>query len=156
MKDEPYHIRPATENDLDAINAIETESFSSPWSVDIFRKEMKIAFSHSFVALGKGSGNEIPVGYIFFWIIDHEMQLHRLAVKKTMRKQGIGGLLLKEMINACQTDGATEGSLEVRASNQDAVNLYQKAGFTIAGVRKCYYDDNREDALIMWCKVKGI
>jgi len=156
MKDEPFHIRPATEDDLTTIDAIEAESFSSPWPMDIFRQEMQLPFNHSLVAVEKGSGNNILIGYIFFWTIDNEMQLHRLAVKKTLRKQGIGGLLLEEMINICRLKGVTEGSLEVRASNQDAIDLYQKAGFTIAGVRKCYYDDTREDALIMLCKVKRI
>jgi len=156
MKDEQFHIRATTENDLAAIDAMEAESFSSPWPMDIFRQELQLPFSHSFVAVEKMSENKTLVGYIFFWTIDHEMQLHRLAVKKTMRKQGIGSLLLKEMINICRSKGVTEGSLEVRASNQDAIDLYQKAGFTIAGVRKCYYDDTREDALIMRCKVKQI
>ena len=156
MKDNPFYIRPATEDDLAAINAMETESFSSPWSMDIFRREMQLPFSRSFVAAGKRPENKTPVGYIFFWIIDQEMQLHRLAVRKTRRRQGIGSLLLQEMIDTCQSAGVTEGSLEVRASNQDAIDLYQKTGFTIAGVRKCYYDDTREDALIMWCKVKQI
>jgi len=156
MKDDLFHIRPATENDLDAIDAIEVESFPSPWSMDIFRREMQLSFSHSFVAVEQEPGNKTPVGYIFFWTIDHEMQLHRLAVKKTGRRQGIGSLLLREMINTCQSEGITEGYLEVRASNQDAIDLYQKAGFTITGIRKCYYDDTREDALVMWCKVKRI
>ena len=152
MKNNPCHIRPATEDDLAAIDAMEKESFPSPWPVDIFRREMQLSFSRSFVAAEK----EIPVGYIFFWVVGHEMQLHRLAVKKSRRKQGIGSLLLKEMINTCQTEGITEGSLEVRASNRDAVDLYQKAGFTIEGVRKGYYDDTKEDALIMLCTIKRI
>ncbi|MDR2862247.1 MAG: ribosomal protein S18-alanine N-acetyltransferase [Syntrophobacterales bacterium] len=154
MKEEPFYIRPATENDLDAIDAMEGESFLSPWPRDIFRKEMQLSFSRSFAAAENKSADNIPVGYIFFWIIDQEMQLHRLAVKKTRQRQGIGSLLLQEMINTCRSEGITDGFLEVRASNQNAINLYQKAGFTVAGVRKGYYDDTREDALIMKCTVK--
>ena len=156
MKGSEFHIRPATEDDLAAIDAMEAESFLSPWPINIFRKEIQLSFSRSFVAEGKESEKQIPVGYIFFWVIGQEMQLHRLAVKKTMRKQGIGSLLLEEMINTCRSEGVTEGFLEVRSSNHDAVTLYQKAGFTIAGVRKGYYDDTREDAIIMRCTVKRI
>ena len=143
-------ITPMAAKDLEAVCAIEKDSFSSPWSHPLFLQELDLSFSRSFVVRGSKAdgGNEI-VGYMIFWIIHDETQLQKIAVKKNARQQGIGSLLIQEMIRICRFEGVKKGSLEVRSSNQAAIELYKKFGFVVEGLRKGYYQDTHEDALIM-------
>jgi ribosomal-protein-alanine N-acetyltransferase len=148
MKDP--NIRPMVLKDLESVLQIEMASFPTPWTRNMFQQELDLSFSRHLVfsrvdTEGKG---EI-IAYIIFWIIQDETQLQRIAVKNSNRKQGIGSLLIKEMIRICALEGVVKGSLEVRSSNETAISLYKIFGFVVAGVRKDYYTDAHEDALIM-------
>lgn len=132
--------------DLPSVLAIEKAAFPSPWTFNMFTQELDLSFSRHLVVSQSDQG---IVGYIIFWIIHDETQLQRIAVKNDLRGQGIGSLLIREMIRMCALENVTQGSLEVRSSNDPALMLYKKFGFVVSGVRKGYYTDNREDALIM-------
>lgn len=143
-------IRPMVLKDVDSVLSIEDVSFPTPWNRNMFCQELDLSFSrHLIASTSTAERNAEIVGYIVFWIIQDETQLQRIAVKNDLRQTGIGGLLIKEMISMCRTEGVVRGSLEVRSSNHAALSLYKKNGFVINGTRKGYYTDTREDALIM-------
>lgn len=139
-------IRTMILKDLDSVLSIERASFRSPWTLNMFRQELDLSFSRHLVISRSDQG---IVGYIIFWIIHDETQLQRIAVKSDLRGQGIGSLLIREMIRMCALENVTQGSLEVRSSNDPALLIYKEFGFAVSGIRKGYYTDNGEDALIM-------
>lgn len=148
MKDP--NIRPMVLKDLESVLQIEKASFPTPWTRNMFQQELDLSFSrHLVVSRVDTEGKGEIIAYIIFWIIQDETQLQRIAVKNSNREQGIGSLLIKEMIRICALEGVVKGSLEVRSSNHIAISLYEIFGFVVAGVRKDYYTDTHEDALIM-------
>ena len=155
MKPPDHGIRAMTSKDLEAVLSIERASFPTPWTGNLFLQELDLSFSRHFIITESDTdGKNQIIGYIIFWIIQDEAQLQRIAVKKERRGQGIGGLLIREMIRICDIEGVVNGSLEVRATNESALFLYNKFGFVVAGIRKGYYTDTREDALIMSFEIK--
>lgn len=147
-------IEEMTLDDLAEIMAIERASFPTPWSENMFRKELRIAFSRNFVArAGRAGGREI-VGYINYWIYASEVHLNSIAVRSDERRQGIASKLMAEMVRKSWQDGARLGTLEVRKSNRAAIGLYEGYGFIVKGVRPGYYEDSKEDGLIMWCDLE--
>lgn len=142
-------VRHMQEHDVDQIMEIEKVSFGSHhWSAQSFIAEMKNKLGNYFVAVDATS-NKV-VGYCGYWMIQEEAHITTVASSPALRKCGIGELLLQRMIESVY---ALEGkwlTLEVRASNIMAISLYKKYGFSSLGVRKNYYQDNNEDALIMW------
>jgi len=155
MKGHDHGIRSMISKDLDSVLSIEKASFPTPWTRNLFQQELDLSFSrHFIISESDEDGKNQIIGYIVFWIIHDEAQLQRIAVKKDLRGRGIGGLLIREMIRVCALEGVVKGSLEVRATNESALFLYKKFGFVVAGIRKGYYTDTREDALIMSFDIK--
>lgn len=142
-------IRRMRNEDVDQIMAIEEVSFGAHhWSADSFCSEIQNPLGNYFCAINK-STNEL-IGYCGFWIICEEAHVTTIAVKKEYRKHHIGELLLQQMIETGYKVEAKWFTLEVRVSNMPALSLYKKYGFDSLGVRRKYYQDNNEDALIMW------
>jgi ribosomal-protein-alanine N-acetyltransferase len=137
-------------DDLDQVMKIERASFSSPWSYRFFMEELKAPCAHSLLA----AVGERVVGYIVYWTLPHEVDVHNVAVEPSYRRRGIGRLLLQSIIDEAEHHGLERVTLEVRKSNQPAQLLYQCLGFTTRGIRKGYYSDNGEDALIMVLDLK--
>jgi len=131
------------EEDLDSVLAIESLSFSSPWSRGSFEAELLKPFG---VPLVCTTGGEIA-GYIVAWRIEDELHIANLAVHPARRRKGIADSLLRRVLEA-ESDARWIG-LEVRASNAPARALYRKFGFREAGIRKGYYADKGEDAIVM-------
>ena len=126
---------------------IERESFSSPWSIQAFTYEVLYnELSHYVVALSEDD----VVGYGGMWIIMDEAHITNIAVDSFYRGQKLGYLLMKQLINKAIELGAVKMTLEVRPTNTPARNLYRKLGFVERGIRKNYYSDINEDAIIMW------
>ena len=150
MKDALLNISPMTAQDLNVVLVMERESFPSPWTYSLFRQELDLSFSRHFVLRRScPDRNEEIIGYIIFWIIHDEVQLQRIAVKKDSRCKGMGSILIGKMMEVCLQEGVKSGSLEVRISNSSALGLYKKFGFQVAGMRKGYYTDTQDDALLM-------
>ena len=142
-----YIIRRMTMADVDGVAAVEAVTFPTPWSRDAFASEMKNAAARYLVAEKDGR----IIGYAGAWIIIDESHITNIAVLKEERGQGIGRALTAGLMQYLSNLGAAYATLEVRKSNTVAQNLYVSLGFIKLGVRKRYYEDNGEDALIMVC-----
>ncbi len=147
-------VREMTVNDLKDIMLIEKVSFPTPWSENMFRKELKVAMARNLVAVIKSARREEIIGYINFWIFADEVHLNNIAVRKDQRGKGVASRMMAEMIQHGRKQNARWGTLEVRETNFDAIRLYERYGFVIKGVRPNYYHDSKEDALVMWCDLK--
>lgn len=141
-------IRRMTLDDLDAVAAIEAATFPTPWSRDSFRQELERNVAARYlVAEMEGQ----VIGYAGAWIILDESHITNIAIEESRRGLGYGRALTTALMQYLSNLGAAYATLEVRRSNLRAQNLYKSLGFVELGVRKRYYEDNREDALIMVC-----
>lgn len=139
-------ISPLEERHLKRVLEIEIESQSCPWSEDSFRNEIKTDHGIFIVA---EQGTDI-VGFAGVWVVVDEAHIITVAVANEHRRKRIARKLVVELLLRAESVGATCSTLEVRASNEPAIKLYESLGFNAAGVRKRYYPDNKEDAVIMW------
>ncbi|WP_345593544.1 ribosomal protein S18-alanine N-acetyltransferase [Paenibacillus vulneris] len=134
-------------DDIPAICEIEQEAFTTPWTAGAFQNELtNNQFARYMVMECDG---EIA-GYGGMWLIMEEAHVTNVAVRKKYRGQKLGERLMRELQKTASFFGAVRMTLEVRPSNQVAINLYEKLGFYSVGLRRGYYTDNREDAMIMW------
>ena len=140
--------RSMTVDDVEAVYGIELEAFTLPWTKESFTYEMtENQNAHYVVADHHQFG---LVGYCGMWVIVDECHITNVAVTNNMRGKGIGEGLMREAIRVSKELGVVHMTLEVRVSNTIAQNLYRKLGFVEGGIRKNYYTDNFEDALVMW------
>jgi ribosomal-protein-alanine N-acetyltransferase len=135
--------------DLDEIIAIENTSFTTPWSRNIFLQEMHLQISCNLVAKIPAIQTKEMAGYVIFWMIAGETHLQRIATRKDLQRIGVASKLMEEMIRLSEKEGMARCILEVGRSNESAIHLYKKFGFTLQGVRPLYYSERGEDALIM-------
>ncbi|GEM05436.1 putative ribosomal-protein-alanine acetyltransferase [Halolactibacillus miurensis] len=136
--------------DLDVVAEIEKASFPTPWSRNIYREELtENNFAHYYVI----ENDQGVVGFIGAWIIFDEIQVTNFAVLPSERKKGYGRMLFQYLINKALLKGGRLMSLEVRKSNLAAQKIYQSFGLKKAGIRKRYYTDNNEDAIVMWVEL---
>lgn len=140
-------IRKAEEKDIDQMEVLEQECFSVPWSREALMGDL-LENRLSLYLVAELEGN--IVGYVGIWNIVDEGHINNVAVSSLYRKQHIGTILIDTLIKATEKAGIKRHTLEVRESNQAAKGLYAKMGFEPAGIRKGYYEDNGEDAIIMW------
>ena len=147
-------IRKMSAADLRQILKIEREAFPTPWSTGLFMQELDFSLSRSFVATVAGERGEETVGYVIYWMVADEIHINNLAVRKDFRKSGVASKLVAEALARGCGEGAQSCTLEVRVSNLAARGLYEKFGFTVRGVRRLYYIDTKEDALVMWADLR--
>ncbi len=136
-----------TIKDIDEILNISRLSFKTPWSRESLIKELT---DNSFARYVVAKKDGLILGYGGLWIIVDEAHVTNIAVHPEYRGTGIGNMLMDAMIDICKLELVIGITLEVRASNIAAKNLYKKFGFVQEGMRKGYYEDNNEDALILW------
>ena len=147
-----FTIRKMEVLDIKEVYAIESEAFSLPWSIAAFQSELLQNLMARYFVL-ENSQAEI-VGYAGIWFVVDEAHITTIAVKKTYQGQGLGKLLLQRIITETWALGGKKLMLEVRVSNEIAIAMYRKFGFVAQGIRKKYYSDNQEDALIMWAVIE--
>jgi len=140
-------FRILTIDDLDDIVMIDQASFTNPWSREAFINELTM--NPYALYIGLEVDGEL-VGYGGVWIIVDEAHITNIAVHPGYRGQKLGEKLLMKLMETILVKGARKATLEVRVSNIIAQNLYRKFGFVPGGIRKGYYSDNHEDALVMW------
>lgn len=169
----PYRIDDMQLDDIDEVMAIEHRSFSSPWSARAYRYELTSNSFSQFIVVRQSSpeahvvDNEhngplrrwlgvsrqqikSPIlGYAGLWLLADEAHISTIAVIPEWRGQGLGEFLLVTLIERSSVIQAEVVTLEVRASNRVAQNLYRKYRFQTIGLRRAYYQDNLEDALVM-------
>jgi [ribosomal protein S18]-alanine N-acetyltransferase len=140
-------VRQAEEKDIKPMAEMDILCFSAPWSEDSFKKE--IEENHlAFYIVAEIDGR--MVGYAGLWCIVDEGHITNVAVHPDFRRNGIGEALITVLLEHTIENGIVSHTLEVRESNIPAILLYSKFGFEPAGIRKNYYEDNGENAIIMW------
>jgi ribosomal-protein-alanine N-acetyltransferase len=133
--------------DLERVEAIERESYPTPWSRSMFDAELR---KPSSLAIGAFTDDGELVGYAFVSRYVDAWHVMNVAVTSAYRRRGIASALLERLFDVTASDPRRGYTLEVRVSNAGAIKLYESLGFEARGLRRGYYTDNREDALIMW------
>jgi ribosomal-protein-alanine N-acetyltransferase len=144
-------IRQMNLKDIPDVMKVEKATFSSPWTTDIFTHELTDN-RHAYYYVVEYVGQVI--GYAGMWIVIDEAQITNIAILPDFRGKKIGEKLFSHMMLTAIRVGAVQLSLEVRMSNMVAQKMYQKFGLVPGGVRKNYYTDDQEDALVMWVKLR--
>ena len=134
-------------DDLEAVEAIERGSYPTPWSRSMFDAELR---KPSSLAIGAFTSDGGLAGYAFVSRYVDAWHVMNVAVQDDLRRRGIASALLERVFEVTATDPRRGYTLEVRVSNAGAIRLYEQLGFEARGIRRGYYTDNREDALIMW------
>ncbi|HEX7555774.1 MAG TPA: ribosomal protein S18-alanine N-acetyltransferase [Leptolinea sp.] len=144
-------LRPMTLDDLPQVYRIELDSFTLPWPFNSYVFELtESQVSRCFVATVMDSNDRKKIlGMIVLYLIEDEAHVATFAIHKENRQAGIGWRLLHYSLKEALREGAKYAFLEVRAGNQPAISLYSKFGFKTVSIRKKYYADNNEDALLM-------
>ena len=141
-------IKPMQKSDLDDVISIEAKAYGEHhWSKDSFMSELSNDLAKYFSVFNTDGQ---LIGYCGCWQILEEAHITNIAVSPDYRRKHIGEVLLTTIIDECYRYMAKYITLEVRVGNKPAIALYEKYGFKSLGVRKGYYQDNNEDALIMW------
>ena len=140
-------LRRLEQGDLDAVEEIERASYPTPWSRTMFAAELRKPGS---LALGAFLEDGTIVGYAFVSRYVDAWHVMNVAVTPVYRRRGIATALLERLLEVTAGDPRRGHTLEVRVSNVGAIRLYEQLGFESRGIRRGYYTDNREDALIMW------
>lgn len=145
---EGWRVEPMTAADLDEVLGIEEASFTNPWTRPMFEQELRNeGLSHLYV-LRTEDGR--IAAFCMDWVVADELHINNLAVRPECRGQGVGRALLESVFVRAAALGARRATLEVRRSNGAALKLYERLGFSVAAIRKDYYDHPVEDALILW------
>ena len=133
-------------DDLEDIDEIERRSYPTPWSRSMFAGELAKPGS---LCLGAFEDDRLA-GYLITSRYVDAWHVMNIAVNPAFRRRGIGTALLERLFELTDEGGRRGYTLEVRVSNEGAIKLYERLGFTARGKRRGYYTDNREDALVMW------
>ena len=136
------------ENHVKGVYELSEECFAIPWTLDSINNELNNPLAKYVIAQDLSTGE--VVGFVGVWIIAGEGDITNIAVTPKYRKHGIASNLLIKLFEVCKTFNCGDITLEVRASNIPAQNLYKKFNFKEEGMRKGYYSDNGEDTIIMW------
>jgi ribosomal-protein-alanine N-acetyltransferase len=145
----PFRIEPlAGEADLEGVLRVEAESFTSPWTREMYAWELQNRnVCHIYVV----RTDSCPVAaFCAFWLVFDEIHINNVAVLPQFRGRGVGTTLMQHVLMEARRLGARRATLEVRASNRAALHLYERLGFYVAATRKHYYSNPVEDALILW------
>ena len=145
----PFWIDPlGGEPDLDGVLAVEAESFTNPWTRDMYAWELQNrAVCHIYVAR---TADCAVAGFCAFWLVFDEIHINNVAIRPQYRGRGMGTAVMHHVLAEARRLGAKRATLEVRASNERALRLYERLGFYVAAVRPNYYSSPVEDALVLW------
>ncbi|WP_036577179.1 ribosomal protein S18-alanine N-acetyltransferase [Oceanobacillus picturae] len=136
--------------DVDQVMEVERVSFTTPWTTDIFYQEI-VDNQYAYYYVIEWNGR--IVGYVGTWVVLEDAQVTNIAIMPELRGNKLGEKLFQYMLLQVKLIGATRLSLEVRESNIPAQKLYRKFGLVPGGIRKNYYTDNQEDAIVMWVNI---
>jgi [ribosomal protein S18]-alanine N-acetyltransferase len=145
-----FVFRYMTEEDIDQILEVEHASFATPWSREAFYNEI---YQNKFAVYIVLEEDDKIIGYCGAWVVIDEAHITNIAILPSYRGRQLGEALLRKMMSIAKDMGARSMTLEVRVTNHVAQSLYRKLGFQNGGIRKNYYSDNQEDALVMWVNI---
>jgi ribosomal-protein-alanine N-acetyltransferase len=134
--------------DIDAVAALEADSFTNPWPREQLVWELRNSDVTRIFILRDDAG--LIVAFCLCWVIFDELHINTLAVAPGSRRRGLATLLMRQVLADMWTEGARKATLEVRASNEAALALYARLGFQVTATRQGYYTNPHEDALILW------
>jgi ribosomal-protein-alanine N-acetyltransferase len=140
-------IRDAVDGDLDALFALEALCFPKPWPRQAFEQELRTPFARLWLLVDRFG--EETVGFADFWLVEDELHLLSIAIHPDRQGSGLGRWLMDRVEEEGRESGAAMALLEVRASNAAAQALYRGRGYGQVGVRRRYYSDTGEDALVL-------
>ena len=144
-----WRIEPLTRPEhVDDVLVIEEASFTNPWSREMYLAELDNHGVSSCFLARDAEGR--TVGFCSFWRVLDELHINNLAVLPAFRRLGVATSLLESVLREGARMGAQRATLEVRRSNEPARLLYERFGFSVAGVRRAYYTKPVEDALVLW------
>ena len=142
--------RVADERGLADVLALQTSSFSNPWSAEALRWELEHSPVSRLYVLRDAEG--AVVAFCACWQLVDELHINSVAVTPGRRRQGLGSELMRGVLARAREEGAVKATLEVRRSNDAARILYERLGFEVEAIRPDYYTNPREDALILWLR----
>jgi ribosomal-protein-alanine N-acetyltransferase len=152
----PYNLRPLETADIPDVLVIENQSFPTARSQKLYQYELtqnNLAHYHALTRL-QADGTETLLGYTGYWVLGDEIHVSTIAVDPALRRHGLGQLLLLNILFLSYSHQARLVTLEVRVTNTAAQELYKKFRFSEVGLRKGYYHDTGEDAILMTVMVQ--
>ncbi len=146
-----FVVVPMEEQDIPQVAAIDQQSFAHPWNAESYHYELAANDAAHFLVLlaPAAEATRQVVGYAGFWLVVDEAHIGTLAVHPLWRQRGLGERLLTALLGQARELGAVSATLEVRAGNVAAQELYRRHGFAEVGRRKRYYQEDGEDALLL-------
>lgn len=138
-------------DDINRVYEIEKLSFTTPWSKKSLQTEISDNKLSKYIVMEL---DDYIIGYYGLWIVDREAHVMNVAIDPNYRSKGYGSCLIENMIELVRDSEVNRMTLEVRRQNEVAINLYEKYGFETSAIRKGYYRDTGEDALIMWMELE--
>ena len=155
LADRDLVLRSGGLEDVDAILDIEQQAHPTPWSREIFERELALDWSHLWLVVEPGEGGDEEgdetVAFLIFWTVHDEIHILNVAVTPSRRRQGIATDLIAALVTAGRQRAYAFITLEVRETNTAAIELYRQMGFETMGEREEYYADTGEAALLMQC-----
>ncbi len=146
----PFEVERMRKDDIEQVLAIERQSFTMPWSRNLFLSEFRSpTVSTLLIAVPKGESKRTVAGYLVYWLVEDEMHILNLATAPGFRRQGCAKQLVLAGLSKAYAAGARRAFLEVRVSNSAAQKLYSALGFRSVHIRREYYDQPVEDAVVM-------
>jgi [ribosomal protein S18]-alanine N-acetyltransferase len=149
---EQLAVEPMREADVATVQEIERRIFATPWPRNAYYRELSARNSAYYIVLRRATGPDVGqiVGYAGMWRMYDEAHVTTIGVRHDLQGSGYGRVLFAALVQAAYEMGAKWMTLEVRASNDKAMRMYEGFGFKVIGRRRGYYTDNGEDALVMW------
>ncbi|AIM16792.1 MULTISPECIES: ribosomal protein S18-alanine N-acetyltransferase [Neobacillus] len=142
-----YVFRYMREEDINQVYEVEKASFTTPWSIEAFYNEL---YNNKFAVYIVLEQDHRVIGYSGMWLVIDEAHVTNVAILPEYRGRKLGEAMMRKLMAVAREMGAKSMTLEVRVTNEVAQSLYRKLGFQNGGIRKNYYSDNQEDALVMW------
>jgi ribosomal-protein-alanine N-acetyltransferase len=139
--------RVSADDDVTAVAALEAECFTNPWTREMLARELHQSTVARVYAL-RLPGYRVAA-FCACWLLVDELHINTIAVHPDVRRQGLASRLMEHLLAAAATEGAERAILEVRRSNVPAQRLYERLGFRVTGVRRNYYTQPEEDALLL-------
>jgi [ribosomal protein S18]-alanine N-acetyltransferase len=154
MTSNSFSLRPATQDDLPRILEIERESYPQPWTEASFQAELTKPYSE-FLVITDDETDTVIVAYIVYWLMFEECQILNLTVSPEHRGLGFAKQLVRKVVSVSTKGDIKRIILDVRKSNQPAIQLYQSIGFTIDQVRKAFYNNGEDAYQMVLCLTDG-
>lgn len=145
----PIGVRRMRVEDLDPVLELQRRSFAHPWSTELFKREMTHDWSTILLAEEEQAGAPRILGFLIYWLVHDELHILNLATDPDHRRRGVARLLLRTTLENGRAHRCVLATLEVRRSNEGAIELYRSFAFRAVGIRPNYYVDEGEDAIVM-------